>query len=32
MVTDATYSAIVIMVMVTTMATPPALRWSLQRG
>jgi Kef-type K+ transport system membrane component KefB len=28
----ATYSAVVIMVVVTTMATPPALRWSLARG
>jgi Kef-type K+ transport system membrane component KefB len=26
------YSAVVIMVVVTTMATPPALRWSLARG
>jgi Kef-type K+ transport system membrane component KefB len=26
-----TYSAVVIMVIVTTMATPPALRWSLSR-
>jgi Kef-type K+ transport system membrane component KefB len=26
-----TYSAIVMMVIVTTMATPPALRWSLGR-
>jgi Na+:H+ antiporter len=26
------YSAVVIMVIVTTMATPPALRWSLARG
>lgn len=25
------YSAVVIMVIVTTMATPPALRWSLAR-
>jgi Kef-type K+ transport system membrane component KefB len=32
-VVDATiYSAVVIMVIVTTMATPPALRWSLARG
>jgi Kef-type K+ transport system membrane component KefB len=30
-VSDAIYSAIVIMVIVTTMATPPALRWSLRR-
>jgi len=28
----AIYSAVVIMVVVTTMATPPALRWSLARG
>ena len=26
------YAAVVIMVVVTTMATPPALRWSLARG
>jgi Kef-type K+ transport system membrane component KefB len=26
-----TYSAIVVMVIVTTMATPPALKWSLRR-
>ncbi len=31
-VDEATFSAIVIMVIVTTMATPPALRWSLARG
>ena len=31
-VDPATYSAIVIMVIVTTMATPPALKWSLTRG
>jgi Kef-type K+ transport system membrane component KefB len=31
-VDDGVYSAIVIMVIVTTMATPPALRWSLARG
>lgn len=31
-VNEATYSAVVIMVIVTTMATPPALRWSLGRG
>jgi Kef-type K+ transport system membrane component KefB len=31
-VTDAIYSAVVIMVIVTTMATPPALRWSLARA
>jgi Kef-type K+ transport system membrane component KefB len=28
----ATYSAVVIMVMVTTLITPPALKWSLGRG
>jgi Kef-type K+ transport system membrane component KefB len=28
----ATYSAVVIMVMVTTLITPPALKWSLRRG
>jgi Kef-type K+ transport system membrane component KefB len=27
----ATFSAIVVMVMVTTMATPPALRWRFER-
>lgn len=31
-VSDATYSAVVIMVIVTTMATPPALKWSLTRA
>jgi Kef-type K+ transport system membrane component KefB len=31
-VDKATYSAVVIMVIVTTMVTPPALRWSLARG
>lgn len=31
-VDTAIYSAIVIMVIATTMATPPALRWSLTRG
>ncbi len=30
-VTEATYSAIVVMVIVTTMITPPALKWSLGR-
>lgn len=30
-VDEATYSAVVIMVIVTTMATPPALKWSLSR-
>ena len=28
----ATYSAVVIMVMLTTLITPPALKWSLARG
>jgi Kef-type K+ transport system membrane component KefB len=28
----ATYSAVVVMVIVTTMITPPALKWSLNRG
>ena len=28
---EATFSAVVIMVIVTTMATPPALKWSLSR-
>jgi Kef-type K+ transport system membrane component KefB len=28
----ATYSAVVIMVMLTTLVTPPALKWSLARG
>ena len=27
-----TFSAIVIMVILTTVVTPPALRWSLSRG
>lgn len=31
-VSPAIYSGIVIMVIVTTMATPPALKWSLARG
>jgi Kef-type K+ transport system membrane component KefB len=31
-VDQAIYSGVVIMVIVTTMATPPALRWSLARG
>jgi Kef-type K+ transport system membrane component KefB len=31
-VDDAIYSAVVIMVVVTTMATPPALKWSLGRS
>jgi Kef-type K+ transport system membrane component KefB len=29
---SATYSAVVIMVLLTTLITPPALRWSLARG
>ena len=29
---QATYSAVVVMVIVTTMATPPALKWSLHRA
>ncbi len=31
-VDEGIYSAVVIMVLVTTMATPPALKWSLARG
>ncbi|HKQ20323.1 MAG TPA: cation:proton antiporter [Candidatus Eisenbacteria bacterium] len=31
-ITPATYSAVVIMVIVTTLVTPPALVWSLSRG
>ena len=31
-VDEAVYSAVVIMVIVTTMVTPPALKWSLTRG
>jgi Kef-type K+ transport system membrane component KefB len=31
-VDDAIYSAVVIMVLITTMATPPALKWSLSRS
>jgi len=31
-ITPATYSAVVIMVVVTTLMTPPALQWSLTRG
>ena len=30
-ITSATYSAVVIMVIVTTLVTPPALQWSLSR-
>lgn len=30
-ISDATYSAVVVMVIVTTMVTPPALKWSLGR-
>lgn len=31
-VTSGTYSAVVVMVMLTTMITPPVLKWSLTRG
>lgn len=31
-ITDATFSAVVVMVIVTTMVTPPALKWSLGRA
>lgn len=31
-ITDATFSAVVVMVIVTTMVTPPALKWSLARA
>ncbi|MBD3161385.1 MAG: cation:proton antiporter [Candidatus Eisenbacteria bacterium] len=31
-VDEAIFSAVVIMVIITTMATPPALKWSLARG
>jgi Kef-type K+ transport system membrane component KefB len=31
-ISPSTFSAIVVMVVVTTMVTPPALRWSLARG
>jgi Kef-type K+ transport system membrane component KefB len=31
-ITPATFSAVVIMVIVTTMVTPPALKWSLSRS
>jgi Kef-type K+ transport system membrane component KefB len=31
-VDEAVFSAVVIMVIVTTMLTPPALKWSLSRG
>lgn len=31
-VNEATYSAVVIMVIVTTLVTPPALKWSLSRS
>jgi Kef-type K+ transport system membrane component KefB len=27
-----TYSAVVVMVMITTMVTPPLLKWALNRG
>ena len=32
LIDEAVFSAVVIMVIVTTMATPPALKWSLSRG
>jgi len=32
MIDRSVYAAVVIMVMVTTLVTPPALRWSLNRG
>lgn len=32
LIDEAIFSAVVIMVIVTTMATPPALKWSLSRG
>lgn len=32
LLSSATFSAIVVMVIVTTMLTPPALKWSLARG
>ena len=31
-ITGATFSAVVVMVIVTTMSTPPALKWSLARA
>lgn len=31
-INDGTYSAVVVMVMITTMVTPPLLKWSLNRG
>jgi Kef-type K+ transport system membrane component KefB len=31
-IAPATFSAVVVMVIVTTMATPPALKWSLGRS
>jgi Kef-type K+ transport system membrane component KefB len=31
-ISDATYSAVVVMVIVTTLVTPPALKWSLARA
>jgi Kef-type K+ transport system membrane component KefB len=31
-VDSATYSAVVVMVVATTMLTPPALKWTLTRG
>ena len=32
MIRGATYSAVVIMVIVTTLVTPPLLKWSLTSG
>ncbi len=31
-ITESTYSAVVIMVIITTMITPPLLKWSLNRN
>jgi len=31
-ISDSTFSAVVVMVIVTTMITPPALKWSMARG
>jgi Kef-type K+ transport system membrane component KefB len=31
-INPATYSAVVVMVIVTTMITPPALKWSFERA
>jgi hypothetical protein len=30
-VNDAVFSALVVMIMVTTLITPPALKWSMSR-